>query len=473
MKAVIVLSHMREKRTISLVCLGLAGSVIYATSLGPWGLFHNADNIASGGGLFTSLACRIALLAILYLSGILLVFHREAAETKSSCALYVIIFFALLYRLLLVSTHPVLSSDMYRYIWDGRVQAHGINPYLYAPGDEALGNLRDQAIYPHMNRHASPTIYPAGAQMLFLALNRLGIKSISAFKGAVVLFDMGSVLVLITMLVSLGLARERVLVYAWHPLVIFELAGSGHLEGFMVFFVLLSLLLLMRKRMLASISSLALAASLKLYPAIILPAVLREKKFRGCLLFSTIFILIYLPYLTVGKRVVGFLPQYLESPAESFNLGLKAYLLKLFPNADPLVFTAIFAAVLLAAAALTWINRKDAGSALKFAYILSSLQIILSAASFQPWYVIWIIPFLAFFPSPAWLYFSFALFLSYLAYSSPGGALPEWVRHTEYIPFFVLLAVETAILLRAAKDWFPWRPGKERRPQELYRPEQA
>lgn len=436
------------------------------------GLFHNAGAAASGGDSFTSLACQIAPLGILYLIGVLIVFRREPSDAKSSSSIYVILFFALLFRLLLVPTQPVLSSDIYRYIWDGRVQAHGINPYLYPPGDEALGELRDEAIYPHMNRHTSPTIYPAGAQMLFFALNRLGIKSISAFKGAVVLFDMGSVLALMAILASLGLAVERVLIYAWHPLVIFELAGSGHLEGFMLFFVLLALLFslpssslsprssVLSPKFFASISSLALAASLKFYPAIILPAVLREKKLRGCLLFAVILVLIYLPYLNVGNKVVGFLPQYLASPGESFNLGLKAYLLKLLPHADPSVPTAVFAAILLAAAAMVLINRKGAGSALKFAYILSSLQIVLSVASLHPWYVIWIIPFLTLFPSPAWLYFSFAVFLSYLAYSSPGGALPEWVRHMEYIPFFILLAAEILILHRSAGDWLPWRPGR-------------
>ncbi len=458
---------MREKRTIYLVCLGLAGSFIYAMNFGLSGLFHNADSVASGGDVFTSLACQVVPLAILYLVGILIVFRYEAAEKRSVYALYVILFFTLLFRLLLISTQPVLSSDIYRYIWDGRVQAHGINPYQYPPGDEALGKLRDEAIWPHMNRHRSPTIYPAGAQMLFHALNRLGIESTSAFKGAVVLFDMGSVLVLMMILASLGLARERVLIYAWHPLVIYELGCGGHLEGFMLFFVLLSLLLLVKKRTFASISGLALAASMKLYPAILLPAVLREKKIRGCLLFSMIFVLIYLPYLNVGKRVVGFLPEYLGNPGESFNPGLKTYLMKLFPGAGPLVFTAIFAALLLASAAITLMNHKDTGSALKFAYILSSLQIVLSAASLHPWYVIWIVPFLALFPSPAWLYFSFAVSLSYFAYSSPGGALPEWVRHMEFMPFFVLLAAEILILWRSAGDWFPWRPGQGMCAQEL------
>jgi hypothetical protein len=440
-----------NRRTFCLACLGLAGIPIYAVNFRLTEFLQKANLISSGSDIFLSFLYQIVILGLIYLVAFRAALQYDAAGTKNT-AIFVILFFALLYRLFLIPTQPFLSSDIYRYIWDGRVQAHGINPYLYAPSDEALGNLRDETIWPHMNRHASPTIYPAGAQMLFRALNMLGIAGTSAFKGAVVLFDMGSVLVLMMILSSIGLARERILIYAWHPLVIYELAGSGHLEGFMLFFVLLCLLLMLRERLFASLSSLALAASLKLYPAIMLPAVLREKKFRGLLLFSMVFLSIYVPYIGVGKKVVGFLPEYFRNPDESFNLGLKAYLLTLFPGVDPMVFTWVFAAVLLCVGRSIWIKRKDTGSALRFCYILAGLQIVFTAASLQPWYVIWIIPFLALFPSPAWLYFSFAVCLSYQGYL--------WIRHVEYIPFFILLAVEFLAFRKSTGGRLPWGPQK-------------
>ncbi len=299
--------------------------------------------------------------------------------------------------------------------------------------------------------------------MLFNLLNRLKIRSISGFKAVVALFDVGSILLLMTLLASMGLARERVLIYAWNPLVIYELAGSGHLEGFVLFFVLLSLFLLVKGRTSASVSSLALAASVKLYPVILLPAFLGKKKLRGCLLFCVIFLLTYLPYLGVGEKIVGFLPKYLEDPGESFNLGLKAYLIQLFPKADPIVFTWVFAVFLLCVAGFISAKQKDAISALKFSYYLVSLQIVFTSASLHPWYVIWVIPFLALVPSPAWFYFSFAVCFSYLAYGLPGEILPEWVRNTEYIPFFLLLGGEFFILNRQVADWFPLRFQKEER----------
>ena len=92
---------------------------------------------------------------------------RRRGSTRE--ALVVILVFAVLFRLLLIPLSELrLSSDMYRYVWDGRVQGAGISPYLYVPEDPALASLRDDKVYPHINRrdYAHP-IYPHFAQTLF------------------------------------------------------------------------------------------------------------------------------------------------------------------------------------------------------------------------------------------------------------------------------------------------------------------
>jgi hypothetical protein len=270
---------------------------------------------------------------------------------------------------------------------------------------------------------------------------------------------MGSLLILTLMLMHLKVPAERVLAYAWHPLVIYELANNGHLDGFMLFFVLLALLLLLKRRSVASIASLAVATALKLYPALLLPALLRTRRWRGSLLFGGIVLALYLPYLLAGPAILGFLPGYFQIPAERFNLGLKVYLLRILPLADHLLITLGFAALLAAAVVVVWRLPKDDITALKCAYLLVGLHLLLASASLHPWYLILIIPFLALFPSPAWLYFSFAVVLSYLTYLSGEYSMPEWVRDVEYIPFFVLLGAEYLALLRPSHNWFPWRPA--------------
>ena len=100
----------------------------------------------------------------------------------SRAPVLVILAFALLFRLSLLSTEPRLSTDLYRHLWDGRVQMAGINPYCYAPEHEALQPLRDNAVYRWINRKEFPTIYPAGAQLIFWSAAALGLTTPARFK---------------------------------------------------------------------------------------------------------------------------------------------------------------------------------------------------------------------------------------------------------------------------------------------------
>jgi hypothetical protein len=108
-------------------------------------------------------------LAVIYFIGVYLILNHLSQVGRSKSLVIIIIFFAIFFRAVLIPTDPVvLSKDMYRYIWDGRVQQNGINPFLYPPSSEELKPLRDDKIYPNINRKDYPTIYPAGAQLLLV-----------------------------------------------------------------------------------------------------------------------------------------------------------------------------------------------------------------------------------------------------------------------------------------------------------------
>ena len=64
---------------------------------------------------------------------------------------------------------PPLTTDTYRYAWDARIQAGGINPYRYVPNARALERLRDDGIWKNVNRRDWATVYPPGAEASFLA----------------------------------------------------------------------------------------------------------------------------------------------------------------------------------------------------------------------------------------------------------------------------------------------------------------
>ena len=381
-------------------------------------------------------------LSVLYLTAVFLVIKLMPKEETSWRLTGIIIFLAIILRFCLIPSDPtVLSKDMYRYIWDGRVQQNGINPYLYPPQADELENLRDNQIYPNINRKDYPTLYPAGAQVFFRIFYVLVGDSVTAYKGIMVFFDILTLLVLTALLRIYGFKTSRIIVYAWNPLVIFEIAYSGHLEGLTVFLVATALYLYAIQKKIPAIIVLALSAAVKLYPALLLAAFLnRGDRIKGIITFSATIMLLYLPFLGAGGKILGFLPVYLKNPYESFNLGLKQFLMRLFPGLDYHLLSLVFIIALVIIGLVVLLKEKEDIEVIRYAYILMGSLMILMPASLHPWYVILIIPFLIIYPSPAWLIFTCTVTLSYLKYTSPQGIMPTWILLIEYLPLFALLA---------------------------------
>lgn len=388
-----------------------------------------------------------ALLSGIYLLAIFLILKGKAVNGHSPRLLWVILGFAIAFRLFLVPTEPsVLSKDMYRYIWDGRVQVNDINPYLYPPAAEELQSLQDQRIFPHINRKDEPTIYPAGAQLFFRTVYLLAGNHIAVHKGSMVFFDILALLALAALLRIYGFEPVRLIVYAWNPLVIFEIAYSGHLEGLTVFLIVAALYLYARRKTVLGTMVLALCTAVKLYPALLLAAVLnRGERIKGIAVFFATIALIYLPYVAAGSKISGFLPIYLENPYESFNLGFKSLVMHMFPNVGYDQWSHLFLVALLGAGLVVIFKDKQNLQVVYYAYLLVGLLLVFMPASLHPWYVILIIPFLAFFPNIAWLVFSCTVSLSYLKYVSHQGVMPTWVLMAEYLPLFGLLAAGVII----------------------------
>src|ERR1044072_1458122 len=108
----------------------------------------------------------------------------------SNSTLLIVIAFAILFRVSILFAPPYLSDDIYRYVWDGRVQAAGINPYRYIPAAPELAHLRDETIYPKINRKDwAHTIYPPVAQVVFFLTTRIS-ESVTWMKATMLLFDL-------------------------------------------------------------------------------------------------------------------------------------------------------------------------------------------------------------------------------------------------------------------------------------------
>jgi alpha-1,6-mannosyltransferase len=365
---------------------------------------------------------------------------------SSRSTLVLAIGFAAVFRLSILFAPPYLSDDIYRYIWDGRVQAAGINPYRYIPADEALKNLRDEKIYPHINRrdHA-PTMYPPVAESVFFVTTRVS-ESVTWMKTTMVLFEALGIWAIAQLLASFGLPRQRVLIYAWHPLTVWEFAGSGHLDAMIVAFLALALLARRRHAEIGSGVALASATLVKFFPGVLLPTLYKRWNWKLPLVFAIAISVAYLPYLSVGPRgVLGFLFGYarergMESGEQFFLLSAIRRLP--FGSHIPTTVFIVFAVLLLGSLAV-WMLRKQQRADESYvvnALLMAATFTVLVAPHF-PWYFAWLIPFLCFIPSIPVFYLTLSSFLLYLTWLYWTDTEVFKIKALMFVPFFLLLAV--------------------------------
>jgi alpha-1,6-mannosyltransferase len=371
----------------------------------------------------------VIYLAVVWLS-------LRTADSKKLLVLGLV--FAALFRLSIIFAPPYLSDDIYRYVWDGRVQSVGINPYRYIPADESLAALRDEKIYPKINRRDyAHTIYPPVAEAAFLLITRVS-ESVTWMKAAMVAFEAIAIWALVQLLISFGFARQRVLIYAWHPLAIWEFAGSGHVDALAIAFIALALLARRKRGEVSTGFFLACATCVKLFPAVMFPALYMRRSWKMPLAFAATIVAAYLPYLSVGPMgVLGFLPGYasergMVSGEQFFLLGVAR---RLFNAPVPSWSYLIFVVVVLGSLSV-WMMR-DQESYLRNSLIIASVFMLLLTPHFS-WYFTWLIPFLCLIPSIAVLYLtlaSFGLYLTWLG-DSPDRVLV--LKAIIFVPFLIL-----------------------------------
>jgi hypothetical protein len=360
------------------------------------------------------------------------------SESPGKHTLQIILLFAVVFRVALLPTTPNLSNDIYRYIWDGKVQATGTNPYRYAPEAEALTHLRDERIFPHINRRDyARTIYPPGAQMIFLGAYSLFGESVLGMKFAMVAFDLLMIAVLLSILKRLKIDLSHIIIYAWHPLATWEVAHSGHIDVAAVTLLIAALLFRMRERMLLSGCFLGLATLVKFYPALLLPAFYKKWDWKLPVGLAATVVLGYLPYLSVGAGVLGFLPGYLQE--EDFRSGKRFFplevirLLMPFPTRLYLLLVALIVGLL----ALRLIYKKltEEEQVLGSQWLIGAILLLMTPH--YPWYSLWLIPFLCFRPAAAWLYLVSASPLLYFTWYR--GVSELALGCFQYLPVYGLL----------------------------------
>ena len=338
--------------------------------------------------------------------------------------------------LLFASPH---STDICRYIWDGRVQADGVNPYRYVPADPALAHLRDPLIYENVNRKEyAPTIYPPAAQLVFFLATRVS-DTVAMMKAAMLAFEALAIFALIELLKSRRLPTVLVSLYALHPLAIWEIAGSGHVDSVAVAFMLLALLAAEKGNRFASRALLAAGVLSKYFPVVLAPALCRRWDWRLPSAFALTALLLYLPYLSVGAKVFGFLGGY---AGEELGAGDGLYLVGLlklmgFGSTALPVFLALSGTTLVFLALRSGFRNDPDKPDLSGAFSIA----IAFTVCFSPhyaWYFLWLVPFLCFFPKPSVVW----LTLSATALYRAGWPPSLFGASVLYAPFAALLILE-------------------------------
>jgi hypothetical protein len=229
--------------------------------------------------------------------------------------LWFIVIIGVALRLAVAPVRPATTSDIYRYLWEGRVVRAGMNPYADAPDSPRLQRLRDW-VWPLVTFRSVPAAYPPVAQYVFAAAGLIPGPPVLVLKLVLALFDVGTVLLLVSILAAMKLPRSWVIIYAWHPLAICELVARGHLDTIGIFFMALAFRLTLvgrpcergeqrRRLLIAALSGAALALSVlaKGYAIVVTPFLfLAARPRRGLFLvaMSATAALAYAPFTSAG-----------------------------------------------------------------------------------------------------------------------------------------------------------------------------
>jgi alpha-1,6-mannosyltransferase len=387
---------------------------------------------------------------------------------------FIAIVVGLLLRVSMLFSTPIQEDDYYRYLWDGAVLAHGINPYAYAPREIADGTLDDASVSSvliplaeesgnvihRVNHSHLRTIYPPVAQLSFALAYLLKPWNLIAWRLVLLAFDLVTLYLLVLVLRSLNLSVLWSVVYWWNPLLIREIYNSGHMDLIVLPFALVALLLAARGRFLWGTIFLALAVGVKMWPLLLLPVILRPllrspgKAILIAFVFIALVALLFIPVYSAGLDPTSGFTAYgrrweMNDALYMVFVGGSELLLNR-TGSDPAYghLVARGVVVILLAVWTVWCVRKPPEGKIEF-YQRSLLVIaglfLLSPTQF-PWYYVWLLPLLAIRPRWSLLLLTALLPLYYLRFHFSAmdrvAIFDNGIVWVEYAPVWGLLLWE-------------------------------
>ena len=395
-------------------------------------------NFGDRGG--PSFMASLAVAGIAYLLAIREFFATPKFEARvARRVVFIGLVLAAVWNIAFLQVPTGADDDIHRYVWDGRLQRLGYNPYLVVPSDPAVRGLHTEETR-NLNNPDLPSPYPAGAQLFFRAVAAVQ-ESTFAFKVAFVICEFAIVFVLLDILRCTQKGTHLVLAFAWNPLLAIEVAGSGHIDIVGALLLAVSAAALVRRWRATAAVALGLAVAVKFLPIVLVPLYWKRVRIRDAALAAAVVGFLYLPFVNHGRIPIGSLGTYVLG--FRFNGPVFATLHLVAP---PQLLAGL--AVLIGLVTATWLRIRRAaldGSPDAFAWPGFSWSIfiwpmaasLLCAPVVFPWYLVWLLPFLTSASTLPIIVWTVSIIPVYVMWhfrtlGRPWGSLPAWVMLVEY-----------------------------------------
>ncbi|NQV76203.1 MAG: polyprenol phosphomannose-dependent alpha 1,6 mannosyltransferase MptB [Bacteroidetes bacterium] len=374
----------------------------------------------------------------------------------------VLLLSGILFRLCLIFSTPSLSDDFYRFLWDGRIQQLGFNPFDFTPR-QFLNQNSDaflNQLFPYLNSPDYFSVYPQLSQILFNIVSVIGKDSLQTnlivMKSMIFLTEIGTLYLLNKLANKRKQDPSHLLIYLLNPLVIIELTGNIHLEAFMIFFFLLAVMLFDRQRFIGSATALSLSVQTKLLPILVIPFLIKKIGIRKTIGYGLVCVLITaiisIESINTSDRISHIAESLnLYYGKFEFNGGIYLFFRSIgwtVLGYNPIAILSKLM-ILFTLAGILFVYLKDSDILSGFFWVL--IIYLGFAAIIHPWYLTPLVALSIFVRFRFILVWSALIPLSYISYKTLPYSENYWITGLEYLIVMGYLLWEVKIFFTSSK----------------------